>query len=417
MAHTNATAQDATSVDVKSLAFLNQMAALVPGIIYVFNHQTLSNEYANRSIAQMLGYGPQEIQSMGEELLPTIIHPEDFDRIADNVASLQTLGSGEQAVWEYRAIARDGRTVWLRSVETVFCRAPDGGVLRTIGIALDITTQKTAEMDLMYLNGELEKRVTERTQELAALNEQLEQRVEDRTRELSRAREELNNLNDVAINDLKGPINNIAGLAQMLEEARDFLPPEHAEALGWMQTVCDQATRKLDALVCIAQANAVPQDQFVDVHLQAVIERVLASLHLQIDHARASVETELHQPTVHFLPQQVESILQAIVINALSCRAPGCTPRLTIRSALTGNAVELSVADGGREHGSEQDSKQDFGLFQRAHVEPEGTGVPLYTICRIMRRIGGNIDVSSRPDEGTVFTLMFPLPRSQPVRP
>ena len=67
------------------------MAALVPGVIYVFNHQSMSNEYANKSIAELLGYSPEEIKGMGEDLFPTIIHPDDFDVLAEHVGSLQEL--------------------------------------------------------------------------------------------------------------------------------------------------------------------------------------------------------------------------------------------------------------------------------------------------------------------------------------
>ncbi|AVL54568.1 hypothetical protein CEP88_19560 [Roseobacter denitrificans] len=69
-------------IDADSLEFLRQVAALVPGIIYVFNHETMSNEYTNRCIAELLGYSPADIKAMGDDLLPTIIHDDDFDRIA-----------------------------------------------------------------------------------------------------------------------------------------------------------------------------------------------------------------------------------------------------------------------------------------------------------------------------------------------
>ena len=148
-----------STIDTDSLAFLAQVVALVPGIIYVFNHDTMSNEYANRSIAEMLGYSPQEIIDMGDNLLPTIIHDDDFDLIAGHVADLQDLADHEQAVWEYRAIARDGHQVWLRSIETVFTRAADGGVLRHIGIAFDITAEKNAEAQLRAANVALKKQL------------------------------------------------------------------------------------------------------------------------------------------------------------------------------------------------------------------------------------------------------------------
>jgi len=148
-------------IDADSLSFLSQVVALVPGIIYVFNHESMSNEYSNRCIAELLGYSPADIKAMGEELLPTIIHEDDFDRIAGHVAELQNLADHEQAVREYRAIARDGHEVWLRSIETVFTRAADGGVLRHIGIAFNITAEKNAETGLRQANAALKEQLGE----------------------------------------------------------------------------------------------------------------------------------------------------------------------------------------------------------------------------------------------------------------
>ncbi len=175
----------ASPVDVDSASFLRQMAALVPGVIYVFNHQSMSNEYANKSIAELLGYSPEEVKGMGEDLFPTIIHPDDFDVLAEHVGSLQELSDDEQAVWEYRAIRRDGTEVWLRSIETVFTRAASGNVLRHIGIAFDITAEKNAELRLRDINSELELLVKERTAELERLNKELEARVDAYTQEIA----------------------------------------------------------------------------------------------------------------------------------------------------------------------------------------------------------------------------------------
>ncbi|MEM1076458.1 MAG: PAS domain-containing protein [Pseudomonadota bacterium] len=144
------------AVDAGSAGFLSKLADLVPGIVYVFNHQTMSNEYANRSVGELLGYTVEEVQQMGDELLPTIVHPDDFELLALHVAGLQSLADGERAVLEYRTIHRTGRQVWLRSIESVYTRAADGSVLRHIGIALDITSEKSAEQTVGALRAELE---------------------------------------------------------------------------------------------------------------------------------------------------------------------------------------------------------------------------------------------------------------------
>lgn len=397
-----------TEVDLKSVAFLSQMVSLVPGIIYVFNHQTMSNEYANRSIAELLGYGPEEVKAMGENLLPTIVHPDDFSRLAEHVGSLQYLGAGEQAIWEYRALHRDGREVWLRSIEAVFTRAADGSVMRHIGIAFDITVEKTAELEMRKLNAELEERVRARTQELKDLNAELEERVQSRTRELTCINRELEQLGYVAAHDLKVPVNNMASLTHMLEDVAGTQSQEHAETLGWMREACDQAAQKLEALVVVAQANAMPDKPFVDVDIAEVIERIRVNLHYAMQDNKAVLRTDLTHATVRFLPQEVENILQALVSNALKYHAPDRPLRITLRCVRKNNGVVVTVSDNGQGLDLPRDFDKVFGLFQRAHVQPSGAGVALYTIRRIMERIGGTIDVESRLGEGSDFKLTFP---------
>jgi hypothetical protein len=48
--------ESSAEVNPESVAFPSQMVSPGPGIIYVFNHQTMSNVYVNRSMAKTLGY-------------------------------------------------------------------------------------------------------------------------------------------------------------------------------------------------------------------------------------------------------------------------------------------------------------------------------------------------------------------------
>ncbi|MFK7762359.1 MAG: ATP-binding protein [Roseobacter sp.] len=396
-------------VDVDSVGFLRQMAALVPGIIYVFNHQTMSNEYSNRSIAELLGYSPEEIRSMGDELFSIIIHPECFDSLARHIGRLQDLKEGTHSSWVYRALRRDGGIVWLRSIDSVFDRCSDGRVLRHIGMAFDITAEKTAELDLRKLNAELEQRVFDRTAELSSLNDDLEARVDARTSELRYANKELEQLSYIAAHDLKAPIQNMSSLTDLLDEARECLPPEHAETLGWMHRVCDQATQKLDALVAVAQANAVTSDPFASVSLPGCFDRVLLANHYYIKDVGAVVRTDFAAPTVDFLQQEMEDMLDAFISNALKFRSDDRRLNIDVRSFKSAEGTTVTFADNGIGFDTKRDLKKVFGLFQSAHADPTGAGVSLYTISRIMKQTGGTIEAQSQVGVGTTIALHFPV--------
>ena len=396
------------SASAKRLAFWEKMAELVPGIIYIFNHQTQSSEYANRSVEAFLGYSPKEVLQMGSSLLRTVVHPEDQPALFDYLAALRDLGESEEASHEFRICRKDGQERWLRSVDSVFERAADGSVLRHIGIALDITRQKTVEADLREAHDDLEARVRARTEELEVLNSELGACMARRTAELNDVNRDLKDLTYVATHDLKVPVNNMSSLTHMLSEAEPLLPPEHAETLGWMRDVCNQASEKLDALICVAQAHSGAMSNFEDVDLEKVTESALVNLHFHISKARAVIKTGFEADTVWFVPREMENILQSMIGNAIKYHQPGRRPRVSVQSRHAPGCVEISVRDNGTGLDLTRDAGKVFGRFKRAHSTPDGAGVSLYAIRRVRDRVGGSIDVTSKPGRGSCFTLRLP---------
>lgn len=400
-------------VDTNSLAFLQQMASLVPGIIYVFNHQTMSNEYSNRSMAQLLGYTSEEVIAMGDTIIERCVHKDDLPGLVTYFQSMHGVKDGNYIAHEYRDIAKDGTVVWLRSIDTPFERDADGTVIRHLGIAFDITAEKEAQDTLRTLNRDLERRVAERTAELRALNEELEQRVSERTMQLTEANRELQQLSYVATHDLKVPINNMISLTQMLEDARDLLTDEHLETLGWMSEVCDQATRKLESLVCVTQANAQWDEPFRQVDIATAAENVLANQMYNIRDAKAHVTTDFQAPTVYFLPQEVENVLQVLMSNALSYRDPTRRLSIAISSWEEDASICIAVQDNGAGVDLPAEADKVFGLFQSAHPEPQGAGVALYSVRRMVERLGGSICARGARGVGCTFELRFPLQAEQ----
>ncbi|HSL43176.1 MAG TPA: PAS domain S-box protein [Anaerolineales bacterium] len=97
--------------------------------------------YVSPQIETMLGYTVKEWQdnprSWHEHL-----HPQDRDRLLSS--DFQHEVSGEPFSLEYRLIARDGRTVWVRD-EAVMIRDSSGKPQFSQGIMIDITERKKAE--------------------------------------------------------------------------------------------------------------------------------------------------------------------------------------------------------------------------------------------------------------------------------
>ncbi len=127
-----------------SQRFIQRIAESSPSILYIYDIIEQRNVYANREVAELVGYTPQEIQDMGSGLFPAIMHPDDLAELSEHLQKQKAAKDGEIVELEYRMRNAAGGWTWLHSRETVFSRTPDGTPQQILGTATDITEIKQA---------------------------------------------------------------------------------------------------------------------------------------------------------------------------------------------------------------------------------------------------------------------------------
>ncbi|MFN6518631.1 MAG: PAS domain-containing protein [Nostoc sp. CreGUA01] len=135
-----------------SQQFIERIAETTPGILYVYDLVTQQSVYINSQVSQLLGYTPEQIQQMGTQFLPKIMHPEDLARFVD---LFQELGSTEDRKIvenEYRMRHANGEWRWFFSRDTIFTKNPDGSLHQIIGTTFDITERKQTQEQLRLSN-------------------------------------------------------------------------------------------------------------------------------------------------------------------------------------------------------------------------------------------------------------------------
>ncbi len=110
-------------------------------------------------------------------------------------------------------------------------------------------------------------------------------------------------------------------------------------------------------------------------------------------------------PAVAGDPLELREALTAIVHNALDAMPDG--GRLTVVTAPDGDAVRCVVADSGR--GMTDDVRERVFEPFFTTKGARGTGLGLSVAYGILMRHGGDLDVSSRPGDGTTVTLRLPV--------
>jgi len=118
----------------------------IPAVTYIDAVDEVSSAvYMSPQVERMLGYAPEE-WLVDPRFFLEILHPGDRERVlAENE---RTNRSGEPFDMEYRLIARDGRTIWVRD-EAVLVKDGDRP-LYWQGVMTDVTERKALEERLRY---------------------------------------------------------------------------------------------------------------------------------------------------------------------------------------------------------------------------------------------------------------------------
>ena len=132
-----------------SRAFLEGMSATAPGLLYVFDLVERKTVYANREIAAVLGYKPEEAGDF-DQMAMRLFHPDDLSALRLHHDTLRRARDGDVQRIEYRARHADGNWLWLSAWETPFTRDPDGRVRQVVGMAQDVTAHNAAREKLTW---------------------------------------------------------------------------------------------------------------------------------------------------------------------------------------------------------------------------------------------------------------------------
>ncbi|MDA3874234.1 MAG: ATP-binding protein, partial [Kiritimatiellae bacterium] len=134
-------------------------------------------------------------------------------------------------------------------------------------------------------------------------------------------------------------------------------------------------------------------------------EDTLKGMDREISDRGVWVEREFPEklPTLQLDKGQMHQAFYNLIRNALQAMTGGGI--LTLRVRVSETAVAVSFSDTGSGIQAE-----DLGaIFEPYHTtKTEGTGLGLMIVQRILQDHGGQIEIESRPDQGTTVTLLLP---------
>jgi PAS domain S-box-containing protein len=136
--------------------FIDKIADTTPGILYVFDVLEQRQIYANHKQEEALGYTSGELSGLDStRIMSELVHPDDKTRLSEHYREFSGATEGEIRTVEYRVRHRDGSYIWQRGYEAVFKRSEAGRPCEIIGIAIDVSKEKEASIQLEQREAQL----------------------------------------------------------------------------------------------------------------------------------------------------------------------------------------------------------------------------------------------------------------------
>jgi PAS domain S-box-containing protein len=371
--------------------FLNSIIENIPDMVFVKEATTLHFVRFNKAAEQLLGYRRENLLGRSvHDLFPA--DEAEFFALKDRVVleSRQMVDVPEEPVH-----TRHG----LRLVHTMKIPILDarGEPQFLLGISRDITEHKRAEEELRRYREHLEDMIRERTAELAVAKEHADAANKAKSDFLAHMSHEL-----------RTPLNGILGYAQILKRDRS-LDQRQIDGLTVIQRSGEHLLKLIDDILDMAKIEAGRMElNLSDIPLERFVYFLAETVRVKATEKGLDFACEMPPDLpagVRVDEMRLRQVLLNLLSNAIRFTAEG---GVRLRVGFVPPArLRFEVQDTGigMDEARLEAIFLPFEQVSDTRYRFGGTGLGLAISRQLVRLMGGEIHVESRPGTGSTFSF------------
>ena len=349
-----------SGIDERNQALVDGLNATSPGIICLYDPGATRAQFVGGQAEALLGYTPYLIEEMADPMRE-LVHPDDYERVAEHVAATVSHPSHEVAVIECKMRQITGEYRTLSWHYRVLDLNEDGTTRTLIAVGSDVTAQRSLKREVQSLSDRLS---TAQMDERRIIAQEL--------------------------HDSAGQYIVAAELALLGAQEQEPAIAENlvlSKALGEVMDCLKDAEREIRVLSYLLHPPAIGGQGLATMLRNFALGfggRAGVSIDVSIDNKVNRAPEHLAIPILRVCQEALTNVHRHAKASAV-----------TVKIDVTQEAVELIIADDG------------VGFDPVKVGSDMRWGIGLSGMCERVERLGGSLEIAS--DNGTRLTAIMPL--------
>lgn len=380
----------------------------IDGIVTIDDHGKI--ETINPAACKLFGYSPEEVIGNKINMLmpsPYRDHHDEYIHRYQHTGEPHIIGIGREVV----GLRKDNSVFPFRLAVS---EVQYSGRKIFNGFIHDLSREKDAEEKLKEYAIHLEELVEERTQSLKNSVKALQAAKEEVSQSLVKEKE-LGNLKSrfvsMASHEFRTPLSAIQLSASLIEKyAESFESPNISKHVAKIKNAVGNLTTILNDFLSLEKLETGKvEPTFVRFDLVKLSEEITEEMQL----IAKQNQNIIYQHTgtssvVEMDPNLLKNCILNLIANAI--KYSGENTFIEFNTELNEQNCIITVKDNGIGI-PETDQKHLFEAFFRAHNTGNipGTGLGLNIVARYADLMNGTVDFKSSVNQGTIFTISFPI--------
>lgn len=253
----------------------------------------------------------------------------------------------------------------------------DGEVMGFFVHVADVTPLKLMEIELLKTN----KKVIEQNKRLL-------------------------NFSNIVSHNLKSYSNNLSAILDLYSLASS--EDEKNRMFELLTGISKGFSSTVNHLNQIAKSQNLAELNPEKINLNELIAKTKMALLVQIQSTNAIIKNNIDKGINIFAnPVYMESIILNLLTNAIKYRQETKPPIIELTCTQESGKTILRIKDNGKGINLEKHGADLYGMYKTFHGNPDAEGIGLFITKYHMETMGGQIEVESKENVGTTFTLTF----------